>query len=158
MVINKDFREFIESLNEHNVKYLIVGGYAVSIHGYPRYTKDIDFWIWLNKGNITNLLKSLTSFGFINLGLTEEDFMNPENIIQLGNEPNRIDLMVDVDGVNFEDCYSEKTEVEIEGITVNFINIRDLIKSKKTMGRLQDLADAENLQKIIDEENKSGSK
>ena len=148
MVINKDFKEFIELLNEHKVKYLIVGGYAVSIHGYPRYTKDIDFWIWLNKDNISNLIKAIKEFGFGSLELREEDFMNPENVIQLGYEPNRIDLLVEIDGVVFEDCYRNKSEIAIEGIKVDFININDLIKAKKKAGRFQDLADAENLEKV----------
>lgn len=148
MVVNKDFKEFIELLNEHKVKYLTVGGYAVSIHGYPRYTKDIDFWIWPNRTNISNLIKAIEEFGFGSLELTQEDFMDPENIIQLGYEPNRIDLLTDIDGVEFENCYEHKSEIDIEGVKVDFININDLIKAKKKTGRLQDLADAENLEKV----------
>ena len=81
MVLDKDFKEFIELLNVHKVKYLVIGGYAVNFHGYPRYTKDIDFWIY--KDNISNLLKAIAAFGFDSLGLDMEDFTNPENIIQL---------------------------------------------------------------------------
>ncbi|MCO6490009.1 MAG: nucleotidyltransferase [Phaeodactylibacter sp.] len=152
MVINEDFKEFIELLNAHEVKYLVVGGYAVSMHGYPRYTKDIDFWIWLNETNISQLINAIEEFGFGSLELRQEDFMDPENIIQLGYEPNRIDLLVEIDGVEFESCYKNKTEIEIEGVTVNFINVNDLIKAKKTAGRLQDLADAENLEKVKDKQ------
>lgn len=148
MVLDKDFKEFIELLNAHNVKYLIVGGYAVNFHGYPRYTKDIDFWIWIDKNNISNLLKAIGAFGFNSLGLTEEDFLNPENVVQLGFEPYRIDLMVDIEGADFNDCYQRKSSQEIDQTNVDFLNIDDLIKVKRKSGRLQDLADAEQLEQI----------
>jgi phage replication-related protein YjqB (UPF0714/DUF867 family) len=91
MVLDKNFKEFIELLNVHKVKYLVIGGYAVNFHGYPRYTKDIDLWIWLNKENIKGLLSAINDFGFKSIGLSESDFLNPKNIIQLGYEPYRID-------------------------------------------------------------------
>ncbi len=151
MELEKDFREFIELLNEHKVKYLVVGGYAVNFHGYPRYTKDIDFWLWMSKENIEKLLEVLKAFGFGGLRLTLEDFMNPENIVQLGYEPYRIDLLVDLEGVDFDDCYSRREEAKLSSISVNFISIADLINSKRNTGRLQDLADAEQLRKIDDQ-------
>lgn len=86
MVLDKNFREFIGLLNAHEVKYLIIGGYAVNFHGYPRYTKDIDFWVWLNRDNIHHVLNAIKAFGFGSLGLSEADFLNPKNIIQLGIE------------------------------------------------------------------------
>ena len=148
MELDKDFREFIELLNGHEVKYLVVGGYAVNFHGYPRYTRDIDFWLWMTKPNMERLTNAIRDFGFGGLKLEIEDFMNPENIIQLGYEPYRIDLLVDVDGVNFEECFERRTEADLDGVEVNFLSIQDLITSKKTMGRLQDLADAEQLEKL----------
>jgi len=148
MEINKDFREFIELLNEHKVKYLIIGGYAVNFHGYPRYTRDIDFWLWMTEPNLEKLIKVIKDFGFGSLNLGIEDFMNPDNIIQLGYEPNRIDLLVDVDGVDFEECYDKRTEAELDGMVVKFLSLQDLIKAKKKAGRLQDLADAEQLEKL----------
>ena len=150
MIVNKDFREFIELLNEHKVKYLVIGGYAVSMHGYPRYTKDVDFWIWMDRGNISSLIEAIKDFGFDSLELDEEDFLNPDNIIQLGYEPNRIDLLVQVKGVDFTDCYKNKLELEIEGLIIDFISIDDLITAKNASGRLQDLADVEHLKKIAD--------
>ena len=84
MVINKDFKEFIELLNANSVKYLVIRGYAANFHGYPRYTKDIDFWIWLDAANVKNLLQSLDAFGFGSLGLSAADFLNPTNVVQLG--------------------------------------------------------------------------
>lgn len=148
MELDKDFREFIELLNEHEVKYLIIGGYAVNFHGYPRYTKDIDFWLWMTQPNIKNLIKAIQGFGFGGLNLKMEDFMNPENIIQLGYEPYRIDLLVDVEGVDFEECYKRRIETELDGTEVKFLSLRDLITAKKKAGRLQDLADAEQLEKL----------
>lgn len=150
MELDKDFKEFIELLNEHKVNYLVIGGYAVNYHGYPRYTKDIDFWLWMTEENIKNLMKAIKAFGFGELNLSLDDFMNPENIIQLGYEPYRIDLLVDVDGVDFKECFKRRTEAELDGTLINFLSLRDLISAKKESGRLQDLADAEQLQKIKD--------
>ena len=148
MVLSKDFREFIELLNERRVKYLVIGGYAVTFHGYPRYTKDIDFWIWLDDENLSHLEKVLSDFGLGSIGLTKEHFKNPDDVIQLGYEPNRIDILVALEGLNFEESFGNKSIKEIDGIDVNFIGIDDLIKAKKIAGRLKDLADVETLEKI----------
>jgi len=113
MVLEKDFREFIALLNEKGVKYLVIGGFAVNFHGYPRYTKDIDFWIWPTPENIKKLLTAINDFGFGSLNLNETDFSDPGNIIQLGYEPNRIDLLVGVEGIDFEKCYERR---ELAGI------------------------------------------
>ncbi len=148
MELEQNFREFIELLNEHKVKYLVIGGYAVNFHGYPRYTKDIDFWFWMTKPNVENLIEVIKDFGFSNLKLGVADFMSPEIIIQLGYEPYRIDLLAEVEGVDFEACFKRRTKAELDGVKVNFLSIQDLIKAKKKAGRLQDLADAEQLEKI----------
>jgi predicted nucleotidyltransferase len=153
MELDKDFREFIELLNEHKVKYLIIGGYAVNFHGYPRYTKDIDFWLWMTAENIENLIIAIKQFGFGSLNLEVNDFMTPENIIQLGYEPYRIDLLVDVEGVDFQECFARRIESELDGTDVNFLSLQDLITAKKKAGRLQDLADAEQLEKIKGKKN-----
>jgi len=146
MVLNQDFREFIKQLNEKKVKYLVVGGYAVAFHGYPRYTKDIDFWIWLNEENADRMLKALKDFGFDSLDIKKDDFLDEDMVIQLGYPPNRIDLLTDVSGVEFEACYQQKIQVEIDGLNINFIGLENLIQNKRASGRIQDLADAENLE------------
>lgn len=146
--IDQDFKEFIALLNANGVDYLVIGGYAVNFHGYPRYTKDIDFWIWMTDENIAKLLKTIKDFGFGSLGLDKTDFSDAENIIQLGHEPHRIDLLLSVDGVDFADCFERKSLKMMEDLPVYFLSIDDLILAKKTAGRLQDLADAENLLKI----------
>ncbi|MCG8332999.1 MAG: nucleotidyltransferase [Proteobacteria bacterium] len=146
MVINQDFKEFIRLLNQNNVKYLVVGGYAVAFHGHPRYTKDLDLWIWINEINAVNLIKSLKEFGFQSLDLKPEDFLKPGYIIQLGHPPNRIDLITEVQGVDFDICFESRIETEIEGVMISFIDLENLKKNKKAVGRHQDLADIENLE------------
>jgi hypothetical protein len=145
-MLNQDFKEFLQFLNDNHVRYLVVGGYAVAIHGHPRYTKDIDIWIEISPENAENLLQALEQFGFGSLGLQSQDFLTPSQIIQLGYPPNRIDLLTTIDGVDFIDCYPSKLEIVIDNIIVNFIDLENLKKNKKASGRLQDLADLENLE------------
>ncbi|MBI5606191.1 MAG: hypothetical protein HY879_22895 [Deltaproteobacteria bacterium] len=144
-MLNKDFNEFIKLLNEHKVKYLVVGGYAVAFHGHPRYTKDLDVWIESSPANSRNLLKALDRFGFGSLDLTVEDFLVPDHIIQLGYPPNRIDLLTSAAGLDFEDCYASKVVTTIHGLQIDFVDIENLKKNKRSTGRAQDLADMENL-------------
>ncbi len=144
-MINKDFKEFIELLNSNNVKYLVVGGYALAFHGYPRYTKDIDIWVWVDRENAENIIAALHKFGFTSLELNVDDFLIPGYVIQLGNPPARIDILTSVTALDFNDCYSSKVKIDIEGTTINFIDRESLKKNKKAVGRHQDLADLENL-------------
>jgi hypothetical protein len=146
MMLSQDFKEFIELLNDNNVRYLVVGGYAVAFHGHPRYTKDLDVWIELSPSNSKKVLNALDAFGFGSLGLKTEDFLERDQIIQLGYPPNRIDILTTLKDLTFEDCYKAKVEFEIEGIRVPFIDIENLKKNKRATGRPQDLADAENLE------------
>ena len=144
-MLNKDFREFVESLNSNKVKYLIVGGYAIAFHGHPRYTKDLDVWIEMSEENAVNVMRALRDFGFAQLDVSKEDFLNEAMVVQLGYPPNRIDLINSPDGVNFAECYTSKIEIEIEGVKIPVINLENLRKNKKASGRLQDLADLEKL-------------
>ncbi len=121
-MFNQDFKEFIQFLNDNYVRYLVVGGYAVALHGHPRYTKDIDIWIEISPENATNLLNALEQFGFGSLGLQLEDFLSQGQIIQLGYPPNRIDLLTSIDGVNFADCYPSRLEINIDNMIVCFID------------------------------------
>ena len=145
MVINQDFKEFIQSLNENSVHYLIVGGYAVAFHGNPRYTKDLDVWIWPDNINLENLIIALKKFGFESIGLEVEDFLNPNEVIQLGYPPNRIDILTSLPGIDFENCYRTKIATEIDNTIINFIDLENLKINKKATGRHQDLADLEHL-------------
>jgi predicted nucleotidyltransferase len=145
-VLNQDFKEFIQSLNDNHVRYLVIGGYAVALHGHPRYTKDIDIWIEMSHDNAANMVKALEQFGFGSLGLQAADFLAPDQIIQLGYPPNRIDLITTPPGIDFETCYMSRVRIVIDEVTVSFIDLENLKKSKKAAGRQQDLADLENLQ------------
>jgi predicted nucleotidyltransferase len=146
MVLNQDFKEFIQSLNDNQVRYLVIGGYAVAFHGHPRYTKDLDVWIAMNPDNAAKMVKALEQFGFESLGLKAEDFLVPDQIIQLGYAPSRIDLLTTLAGVEFENCYTSRVEVKIDEIKANFIDLDNLKRNKKATGRHQDLADLENLE------------
>jgi hypothetical protein len=145
-MLNQDFKEFIESLNANRVRYLVVGGYAVAVHGHPRYTKDIDIWIEVSPENAAQILNALDQFGFGSLGLTRDDFLSDDQIIQLGNPPSRIELFTTLPGVEFAQCYPARVETELDGVRVNFIDLENLKKNKRATGRHQDLADLENLQ------------
>jgi len=146
MVLDPDFKEFCQLLNRNKVRYLIIGGYAVAFHGYPRYTKDIDIWLWIDQENANRVVQTLIDFGFESLGLQAEDFLEAETVIQLGHPPNRIDLMMGVLGVDFELCYESRIETGIDDIIIPFIDLENLKKNKRASGRLQDLADIENLE------------
>ena len=145
-VLNQDFKRFVQSLNDNGVRYLIVGGYAVALHGHPRYTKDLDVWIERSPANADSVLRALAQFGLGTLALTQEDFLLPDGIVQLGYPPSRIDLINQCSGVDFAQCYSHRIEVEVDGVQVMCINLDDLRANKKASGRHQDLADLENLE------------
>ena len=145
-MFSQDFKELVELLIKHEVDYLIVGGYAVGIHGYPRYTGDLDIWLHNTPENANKILKAVNEFGFSSYGLTAADFTKPENIIQLGYPPLRIDLLTHIDGVSFDECFPNRKEVVIEKLKVNFISYHDLLKNKKASGRNRDKDDIENLQ------------
>ena len=126
---------------------MIVGGYAVGIHGHPRYTGDLDIWLLPDPSNAAKILKAIKAFGFGSLDITEADLTQEERIIQLGYPPLRIDLLTSIDGVHFDESYPNRKTIEIDGLPVSFIGFADLIKNKKASGRHQDLGDIENLEK-----------
>jgi len=123
----------------------VVGGYAVALHGHPRYTKDLDVWIESSPENANNIIRALDEFGFGSLGLKPDDFLQPDQIIQLGYPPNRIDILTTLKGLEFEECYATKVDVDIQGLDIYLIDIESLKKNKIATGRPKDLADAENL-------------
>jgi hypothetical protein len=141
----QDFREFVELLNKHRVPYLIVGGYAVGVHGHPRYTGDLDVWIKPDETTAKLMVQIMQEFGFGSFGLSESDFLTKENIIQLGCPPFRIDVLTSIDGVQFEACYPNRVIIDDENVPVNFISLKDLRKNKKSTGRPRDLDDLDNL-------------
>ena len=144
-MLNPDYKELIRLFNDNGVRYLVVDGYAVALHGYPRYTKDIDIWISSDPDNARRIVHALDQFGFGSLGLQAEDFLVPDQIIQLGYPPARIDFITTLEGVDFQDCYSSRLQVSVDDTEVNFIDLGNLKRNKRASGRLQDLADLENL-------------
>lgn len=144
-MLSKDFKEFVQLLIKNKAEYLIVGGYAVGVHGHPRYTGDLDIWLNTTPENASLVLKTVNEFGFSSYGLALSDFTKPGNVIQLGRPPLRIDLLTEIDGVKFAECFINRKMVELDGLKVNFIGYNDLLKNKKESGRARDLDDIENL-------------
>ncbi len=144
-MLNRDFREFIQSLNDKEVRYLVVGGYAVAFHGHPRYTKDLDVWIENSDENAGRMVEAMIQFGFGSLGLLQEHFLTPDQIIQLGYPPNRIDILTSVTGLVFSSCYPKRVTLQMDGTDIQFIDLDNLKKNKRATQRFQDLADLEQL-------------
>jgi len=141
MDFDRDFSEFVALLAGHDVRYMVVGGYALAAHGLPRATGDLDTWIWADTINASRMLAVLEEFGFGNLGITEEDLTSPDRVIQLGYPPYRIDILTEITGVTFESAWTRHVEVDIGGVMVPFIGRDDLITNKQATGRPQDVAD-----------------
>jgi hypothetical protein len=140
-----DFKEFLKLLAAHKVEYLLIGGYAVGYHGYPRATADMDIWIAMNPANADRIVAVLKKFGFDPPELSPELFLKEWQIIRLGVPPVRIELATTISGVNFDECYAERIVDILDGIKINLISLNHLKINKKASGRHQDLADLENL-------------
>ena len=143
----KDFKELLQLLNSSQIEYLVVGGYAVALYGYPRATGDIDIWVAISKDNAHKIVEALKKFGFNEPQLKEELFLEEDKNIRMGHPPLRIEILTSIDGVEFTECYGNKKTVTIDDIDIDFISLEDLRKNKKVSGRYQDLADLENLEK-----------
>ena len=148
-MLNKDFKEFIESLHStarsNAVEFLVVGAYALAAHGRLRYTSNLDIWVRPEPDNFARLIKALDAFGFAALGVSAEDFMAPEAMVQLGYPPARIDLLTSIDGVTFDNCFAHRLDVMIGGTLLPVISIDDLIRNKLATGRAKDLVDVDSL-------------
>jgi len=147
MPLSKDLREFVELLNSNGVEYLVVGGFAVSYHGFARYTGDIDFLVRPTEENSHRVLAALAQFGFGSLGIQAEDFQLPGKVVQLGVPPNRIDILTSISGVSFDDAWDDRTQGMLEDIATQFIGREALIHNKESTGRAKDLGDAVELRK-----------
>jgi hypothetical protein len=140
-----DFKELLELFNAQDVEYLIVGAYALAFHGAPRMTGDLDILVRPTQKNALKVLAALSQFGFGAVGLTEEDFLDPERVVQLGVPPVRVDLLTSLTGVTWEEAEREKAAGEYGAIPVCYLGRQQLIKNKRATGRLRDLADLEAL-------------
>lgn len=140
-----EFRELLSTFNEHGVKYLIVEAFAVMVYSEPRYTKDLDIWVEASPENAQNVFAALRDFGAPLKGLTENDFTQP-GFYQMGRPPGRIDVMMSLEGLDFETAWANRTTDAFRGVPVHYIGKNDLLLNKKLAGRYQDLADIENMQ------------
>lgn len=147
MFFSQDMKELVEFFEKYNVEYLVVGGFAVNFYGYVRTTQDIDLLVYPSQANAKRVMAALTEFGFGNAGIPREYFEREGSAIHLGSEPNRIDLLTHLQGVKNDQLFAGARRVRFEGIDVNMISYQDLLRVKKSSGRLRDLADAEELEK-----------
>jgi predicted nucleotidyltransferase len=142
---NKDFREFIGLLNSHRVKFLIVGGHAVTFHGHPRFTADLDVWVATDPDNAARVEKVIVDFGFGKM-FKAGDFSKPGYAIQLGRKPYRIDILTSIEAVDFAAAYKKRRTLKADGLQLPFIGLEELLVNKRATGRLHDLDDAEKLE------------
>ena len=140
-----DFKEFLRLLNAHNVEYLLIGGYAVGYHGYPRATVDMDIWIAIHPANAEKTVAALKEFGFDPPDLSPQLFLQEWQIIRMGVPPVRIEIATTISGVDFAECYAQRVEDQLDGVEVKLISRDHLKRNKKASGRHQDLADLEHL-------------
>lgn len=145
MEIYRDFKELLELFNARGVEYIIVGGYALAHHGLPRYTRDIDLYIHPTGANAERIMSALDAFGFKVADLTAEDFQRPDQVIQIGYPPVRVDIVTSIDGVTWEQANAGQSQGDYGGESVPFLGRAEFIANKKAVGRLQDLADVERL-------------
>ena len=145
MSLSADLREFIALLNSHGVEYVIVGAHSLAFHGRPRYTGDLDILVRPSPENAAKLSTVMNEFGFGETGLKESDFAVPDQIIQLGRAPNRIDLLTGITGVEIDDAFQSKMATELDGLSVFMLSKALLIQNKRAVGRPQDLADLDTL-------------
>jgi hypothetical protein len=143
--LQPDLKEFLKLLYDHHVEYLLIGGYAVSYHGYPRTTADMDIWIATKEENARNIIAALEAFGFGGTGTTPDLFLQPDQITRMGIPPLRIEILTSISGVEFTEAYARRVVDVIDGTPVSVISSEHLKINKRASGRFKDLADLENL-------------
>ncbi|HPO14658.1 MAG TPA: hypothetical protein PLI09_14550 [Candidatus Hydrogenedentes bacterium] len=149
MEVQPDFRELLALFNANNVACLVVGAHALAYHGVPRYTGDLDILVQPNPENAIRIVRALGQFGFGSLGLTQEDFAEPDKVVQLGCAPVRIDILTSLTGVTWEECMAGCCADNYGEVPVNYLGKRELILNKRALGRAKDLADIEALEGIV---------
>jgi len=145
IVLPPDFKEFLKLLKSKNIRYLLIGGYAVGYHGYPRATNDMDIWIAIDPKTAEQMVLALKEFGFDTPQLSKKPFLKKNSIVRMGIAPMRIEIFTTISGVDFEKCFQQRIIDEIDGIEVNIISLEQLKVNKKASGRHKDLDDFENL-------------
>ena len=145
LTLPDDFKEFLRLLNSHCVDYLLIGGFAVSYHGYPRTTNDMDIWVAMSRQNAEKLVAVLSEFGFGTPELTMDLFLTEQKVVRMGVPPMRIEILTSISGVDFAACFQSRIEDNIDGTEVKLINLQDLKVNKLASGRFKDLNDLEHL-------------
>lgn len=140
-----DFKDFLKLLNENSVRYLLIGGYAVGYYGYPRATHDMDVWIAVDSVNAEKMVDVMAEFGFAEGAISKEIFLRKDGVVRMGVPPLRLEILMSISGVNFEDCYDRGLTDEVDGLPVRIIHLEDLLANKKASGRYKDLDDVSNL-------------
>ncbi len=146
-IFNDDFQDFLKSINKNEVKYVLVGGYSVIYHGFPRTTGDLDIFVEVSNDNYQKIEQAFFEFGLSIFDMTKDNFLYNKNmtVFSFGRAPVSIEILKEISGLSFEEVYSNAIETEIEEISVKVIQLKDLIKNKKASGRAKDLNDIENL-------------
>lgn len=147
-MLDKDLLELLALFRSKGVEFLVVGGHAVAFHGYPRLTEDLDLFVRPDAANGERIVQALREFGFGSLELSARDFEAHDRVIQLGRAPNRVDLLTRLYGVEFADAWSRRVAALLDDAAVWIIGREDLIRNKRETGRMQDLADAECLERL----------
>ncbi|MBV7531860.1 nucleotidyltransferase [Chitinophaga sp. sic0106] len=159
MILAQDFEDFVKLLNKHQVDYMVVGGYALALHGKPRHTGDLDIWINISPENAERILLVLNEYGMASLGFEKEDFLRQGYINQIGYPPLRIDILNQIDGVEFSEAVKNRQLIAIDDdLEIAFIGLKDLLKNKQAAGRSQDLSDIKEIKKILPKEKKGKKK
>jgi len=131
MTLDKNFEDFVVMLNQQGVTYMVVGGYALAFHGKPRHTGDLDIWIDLSDDNAMKMVQVLNDFGMSSLGLNKIDFIQKGGMTQIGYPPLRIDIINEIDGIDFSEAYANKLIIDIDSLPVNFIRLSDFIEASR---------------------------
>jgi len=141
----RDFKELLTRFNAHGIEYLIVGGYALALHGAPRFTQDLDLYVRPSRENAERVIALLEEIGFARLGCTVEEFARPDTILQLGEPPIRVDLLTSIGGVSWEDAHAGRAMGDYGGVPVPFLGRKEFVANKRAIGRMKDMADLEAL-------------
>lgn len=145
--LTQDFKEFLNLLNSSGIEYLLIGGYAVGLYGHVRPTKDMDIWVATDPANLDRLRSVLEHFGFRPGSLPVPLFDPPRTLLRMGMPPNRLEILSEIAGVEFSDCYPRRQWMDLDGVAVSVLDLNDLKKNKSATGRARDAADVEKLSK-----------
>jgi hypothetical protein len=145
--MERDFKDMLSAFSDEKVEYLLVGAHAMAVHGCPRATQDIDFWVRPSPQNAKRVFRALAVFGAPLESVAAQDFENPGTIFQIGLPPLRIDIITSIDGVEFDEAWQNRLEIVLDGLAAMVIGREELLKNKKSTGRPKDIGDAKLLEK-----------